>query len=107
MLPWHVHICSVSLLWLLVTLLALLTQNLLMRDDTLLEHVEFAEPQLADNLTPLQQAVLIGHWWAQGYLVVTFTFIILCSCSMYMQRCSPAHRLNLEECEAYINVSCS
>ena len=37
-------------------------QNLLLGDDTLLEHIKFTNPQSTHQLTPLQQAVLIGHW---------------------------------------------
>lgn len=44
------------------TSLLSLKQNLLLGDDTLLDHVQYVEAQSTNQLTLLQQTVLIGHW---------------------------------------------
>ena len=52
----------ISILYTYTTSLLSLTQNLLLGDDTLLDHVQYVEAQSTNQLTPLQQTVLIGHW---------------------------------------------
>ena len=43
----------------------------MLKDDTLLEHVQFSEPQSIHSLTPLKQAVLLGHWYVQYTILTT------------------------------------
>ena len=83
-------------------------QDLVLGDDTLLDHVTFVDPQqhATPTLSSLQQAVVLGQWYIgdwcslslREYITAMFSF------SVRLQKTNPVHRLTTEEAHTYVNV---